>query len=127
MRLSLNPCLAALVAGCLVPSNSYALGTRDVNQDAEATARGDAFAATADDPSAIYYNPAGLMQLDGFNVEGGFYGFSIDEQYEPMHTGNGAHPSTAHEPMQVAPQLFLSFHPKAQVYSFGSAFFARLD
>ena len=35
------------------------------DQDAFATARGEAFVATADNPSAIYYNPAGITQLAG--------------------------------------------------------------
>jgi long-chain fatty acid transport protein len=112
----LPPHLALLL---LLPSLALGYGTRDATQDAEATARGNAFAATADDPAAIYYNPAGLMQLDGFNVEAGFYGISIDEQYKPLHGQEGGHDSTGHDPFQAAPQLFLSYHPKDQVYSFG--------
>jgi long-chain fatty acid transport protein len=42
----------------------------------EAGARGSALAgavvARADDLSAIFYNPAGLVQLPGFQVMGGF-------------------------------------------------------
>ena len=34
-------------------------------QDAEALGKGSAFAAQADNPSAVYYNPAGLTQLKG--------------------------------------------------------------
>ena len=33
--------------------------------DAEAMGKGSAFVAQADNPSAIYYNPAGLTQLKG--------------------------------------------------------------
>jgi long-chain fatty acid transport protein len=32
---------------------------------------GNAFAAQADDPSAIYFNPAGIVQLEGTQVSGG--------------------------------------------------------
>lgn len=35
---------------------------------AKATSMGGAFVAIADDPSAIYYNPAGLTQLKGTNI-----------------------------------------------------------
>lgn len=35
------------------------------NQGAKATAMGGAFAAQADDPSALFYNPAGIAQLPG--------------------------------------------------------------
>lgn len=51
----------ALAAG--FPSVSYGLGIRIADQDARATARGNAFTATADNPSAIYYNPAGITDL----------------------------------------------------------------
>ncbi|MHB8523020.1 MAG: hypothetical protein ACYDH9_20000 [Limisphaerales bacterium] len=52
-------------SAALMPMTAYGLGIRIADQDAEATARGNAFAATADNPSAIYYNPAGITQLDG--------------------------------------------------------------
>jgi long-chain fatty acid transport protein len=51
----------ALAAG--LPSASLGLGIRIADQDARATARGNAFSATADNPSAIYYNPAGITWL----------------------------------------------------------------
>ena len=101
-----------------VPLMMFGYGSRVATQDAEATARGNAFSATADDPSAIYYNPAGLMQLDGWNAELGAYGISIDENYKPLH-GTDAHDSTAHEPFQTVPSLFLSYHPAKEPYSFG--------
>ena len=49
----------------LLPGLAFASGTRVGFKDAFATERGNAFVATADNPSAIYYNPAGLIQLDG--------------------------------------------------------------
>src|SRR5437762_2824595 len=59
----------------LLPWSALGLGSRIPNQDAEAIARGNAFAATADDPAAIYYNPAGITQLEGqhFQVGSLFY------------------------------------------------------
>ncbi|MCX6925129.1 MAG: hypothetical protein NT154_18235 [Verrucomicrobia bacterium] len=41
------------------------------NQDAFAIGRGNAFVATADNPSAIYYNPAGITQLQEQNIHAG--------------------------------------------------------
>jgi long-chain fatty acid transport protein len=63
----------ALLAGCWTAwlPNARALGVRVPNQDAAAIARGNAFAATADNPAAIYYNPAGISQLDGNNIQAG--------------------------------------------------------
>ena len=118
MRFSRTLPFVALLS-ILIPTLAFGYGSRVATQDAEATARGNAFAATADDPAAIYYNPAGLMQLDGFNIEGGLYGISIDEGYKPLHGQDGAHDSTAHEPFQSVPQLFMSYHPKSEPYSFG--------
>jgi long-chain fatty acid transport protein len=116
----LRKALFAVSLLILVPPLAFGLGTRVPDQDAEATARGGAFTATADNASAIFYNPAGIMQLgDGLTTRSGLYGISIDEQYDPLHGQAGAHSSTAHEPFQPLPQLFLSYHPKDQVFSFG--------
>src|SRR5438093_6439788 len=72
----------------LAPSFSFGLGTRIVDQDAAATARGEAFVATADNPSAIYYNPAGITQLDGFEARAGLYGIGLHVHDSP-ETGEG--------------------------------------
>ncbi len=51
-------------------------------QGAAASAMGNAFAAQADDPSALHYNPAGMMQLQGIQfmtgavISGGSTGFT---------------------------------------------------
>ena len=103
----------------LAPAIAFGYGDRVATQDAEATARGNAFTATADDPAAIYYNPAGLMQMDGFNVEVGGYGIWIDEGYKPLHGQVDGHDSTAHEPFQGVPQFFASYHPANEPFSFG--------
>jgi long-chain fatty acid transport protein len=47
----------------LAPALVFGYGSRIATQDAEATARGNAFSATADDPSAIYYNPDAVEWL----------------------------------------------------------------
>ena len=57
----------------LLPQTIFAHGLLLIDQDAEATARGDAFVATADNPSAIYYNPAGITQLAGQQLRLGSY------------------------------------------------------
>ncbi|MEI6085480.1 MAG: outer membrane protein transport protein [Verrucomicrobiota bacterium] len=51
----------------------WALGFRNPDQDAAATAQGEAFVAQADNASAIYYNPAGLTQIKGTQSRGGGY------------------------------------------------------
>lgn len=66
---SLALCAAALFAAATLHAN----GTRLPSQDIDAIARGYSFAATADNPSAIYYNPAGIAQLREGALQAGVY------------------------------------------------------
>src|ERR1051325_8974609 len=52
-------------------SSAFAAGFSIFEQGAKATAMGGAFAATADDPSAIFYNVAGLAQQRHLTVLAG--------------------------------------------------------
>src|SRR5258705_12987770 len=61
----------AVILLALWPGLAGAVGYRLPNQDPEAIARGNAYVATADNPSAIYYNPAGITQLEGQSVRAG--------------------------------------------------------
>jgi len=63
--------------------NAGANAFRIADQDAFATARGEAFAATADNPSAIYFNPAGITQLEGDQFRAGIYGIYFDPTFTP--------------------------------------------
>jgi len=108
---------AALTAALVGSSTSvFATGFRLPDQDAFATGRGEAFVATADNPSAIYYNPAGISQLEGQNVRGGIYGIYLDPSYTP----NGSS-STYHNQDKMAgvPQLFYTYTPKDSRLSLG--------
>jgi long-chain fatty acid transport protein len=69
-------------AFCAWTLAASATGFRLPDQDAFATARGEAFVATADNPSAIYYNPAGITQLQGQNVRGSIYGIYLDPSFK---------------------------------------------
>ncbi|HUJ09143.1 MAG TPA: outer membrane protein transport protein [Verrucomicrobiae bacterium] len=61
--------IGILCSICAVSGPSvFALGFRNPDQDARATAQGEAFVAQADDASAIYYNPAGLTQVKGTQI-----------------------------------------------------------
>ena len=51
-------------------SPAKADGFRILDHSASATGQGAAFAAQANDPSAIYYNPAGMVQLRGVQLSG---------------------------------------------------------
>jgi long-chain fatty acid transport protein len=73
--------LALLAAVLVLPSRILANGFLLPDQDAFATARGEAVVATADNASAIYYNPAGIAQLQGNNFRAGVYGVYLDPTY----------------------------------------------
>jgi len=60
--------LAALLVLLFTASTSFAAGFRLPEAGAKAMGMGFAFTAQADDPSAIYFNPAGLTQLQGTNL-----------------------------------------------------------
>ena len=49
-------------------TNTFPNGFIISEQDAEAMGSASAFAARASNPSAIFYNPAGITQLDGINM-----------------------------------------------------------
>ncbi len=60
--------VSALLVLLFTASTSFAAGFRIPEAGAKAMGMGFAFTAQADDPSAIYYNPAGLTQLKGNNI-----------------------------------------------------------
>jgi len=108
-------CAALLVVGGGLPLTGAATGFRLPDQDAFATARGEAFVATADNAAAIYYNPAGLSQLSGHSVRMGIYGLALDVTYESPAGGsfdNG-------DDLFAIPQLFYAFSPDECPFSFG--------
>lgn len=104
-RAGLPLCLLGLMAGIALPEKSGAVGYMMPNQDPEAIARGDAFAATADNASAIYYNPAGITQLPGGNIRVGLYAISLGESYK---SPSGA-TARADSNVQELPQLFATY------------------
>jgi len=57
---------------CLLPTMASAGAFRIFDQSASGTAQGGAFVAQADDPSAIFFNPAGMTQLRGVQTSFGF-------------------------------------------------------
>ena len=86
--------------------NVGAVGFRLPNQDPVAIARGNAFVATADNPSAIYYNPAGITQMNERNLRAGVYFVSGNTNYTP-DLGRRAETNGDFQPV---PQLYF-VHP----------------
>ena len=103
--------------GFVLSSDSvFGLGFRIPNQDAEATARGNAFVATANNPSALYYNPAGITQLEGQNIQVGLHALSVNSHFTAA-TG-GVEADTDFEILPV-PQLYYVNSPKDYPLAFG--------
>ncbi len=64
---------------------SQAVGFRIEAHGAKAMGMNGAFAAQADDPSAIYYNPAGITQLEGTQVQFGItFIHATGSDFEPF-------------------------------------------
>jgi len=109
---------STIVLGLAVAGSATTLqagGFRLPDQDAFATARGEAFVATADNPSAIFYNPAGITQLEGGNVRGGLYGIYLDPTYQPA---GGSHTYDTRDRLHAIPQLFYTYSLANQDWPF---------
>ncbi len=106
----------ALLVCCLLcalahPASLLALGIRLPDQDAFATARGNAFAATANDPAAIYYNPAGITQLDGANFSLGMYGIQYASRFtSPAGSGINSQQEWGALPQTFSTMSFTNYH-----------------
>jgi len=95
------------------------------DQDAFATARGEAFVATADNASAIYYNPAGIAQLAGANFRGGLNTFYYEPTYQPpAGQPNSGQTYYISDNWAYLPQFFLSYSAKGAPLSCGVGVYA---
>lgn len=65
------PIFLALCLGLIPTGPAHGEAFRILDQGASASGQGTAFAAQADDPSALHYNPAGMTQLRGVQVSAG--------------------------------------------------------
>ena len=114
--------LATVSTVLLLPTPVFGLGIRIVDQDAFATSRGEAVTATADNPSAIYYNPAGITQLDGTRVQYGVYGITLDASVNPALPG--AKDLDTNFEYQAAPQLYLTYKSPSAPIALGLGMYA---
>jgi long-chain fatty acid transport protein len=99
--------------------DASAVSFRLPNQDPEAIARGNAFVATADNPSAIYYNPAGITQIEGQQVRVGGYFVSANTKF--TGASGTAHTDTT---LQPVPQIYYVFTPQDSQFSYGLGVYA---
>ncbi len=97
----------------LLPCSVMAAGYYLPNQDAFATARGNAFVATADSAAAVFYNAAGMTQLDKPEAQVGVYAIVLGNE-----ANVAGQSSDAKTELQAAPSLFY-VQPYNDKLSFG--------
>src|SRR4051812_5262687 len=99
---------AGVVLG-LVAGTTYGNGLRVLSQDGLATARGDAFAATADNASAVYYNPAGITQIPGTDLRVGLYNIYLQPTFRPPDSAaNHVQTYDIGKHFAAVPEMFIS-------------------
>ncbi|NOS76506.1 MAG: long-chain fatty acid transporter [Nitrospira sp.] len=74
-------CILLIVCSFLSSTPTWADGFRNPFHDSAAIAQGNAFAAQADNASAIFYNPAGMTQLHGIEFAGGAQFVSVNTNF----------------------------------------------
>jgi len=110
-----------LSAGILLSTlQMYGVGSRIAYADAFATARGNAFTATADSASAVFYNIAGLTQLEGSDVQANVYAFSASHTFSGEFVGN----AESDDDYQPLPNFFAAHKFKDEPFAIGLGIYA---
>jgi long-chain fatty acid transport protein len=107
----------AAVWGCLMaaPASVYGSGFALFEAGARGSALMGTMVARADDPSAIFYNPAGLAQLPGLQVMGG--GSLIIPRTEIVtHFGGVDTRTSMNSQVSAVPHLFASYRVADRVW-----------
>lgn len=98
---------------------AMASGSRVGLKDAFATARGNAFVATANNVSAVYYNPAGLVDLEGHRLGAGVYHVSLSSNY----SGAGGQ-AAMEDDYHTVPQVYYSSTNTDKSWAWGLGVYA---
>ena len=102
-----------------------ASGFRLADQDAEATARGEAFVATADNASAVYYNPAGITQISSNSIRGGIYSIYLNPTFRPPSgQANSGNTYSIDKKFAAVPQFFATHTLESLPLSIGVGLYA---
>jgi long-chain fatty acid transport protein len=115
-----NLTLLALATAMASNSLVQAAATRVAFVDAFATARGNAFTATADNPSAVFYNAAGLTQLEGTEVRANVFSFSAQYEFDGDLTGS----DDMDDGYQAVPSAFISHKFEDHPFAIGFGMYA---
>ena len=120
---------AAIGAVLGMGSICHGAGFKISEQGAKAMAMGNAFAALADDPSALYFNPAGISFLPGAQANLGaltilapqteFRGTTPLSGTPPLDTGSSSVLERSKRDLVVAPTLYATYSMERHPVSFG--------
>lgn len=112
MTKALFASLACLLA---LSQTAYPAGLRIAFMDSFATGRGNAFAATADNPSAIFYNPAGLTQLERNELSAGAYAIRFSSE----HTAPNGERTDMRDAFTPVPHFYYAHNMPNAPFAFG--------
>lgn len=109
-----------VVAAIFVASSAMAAGFRIPETGSKAMGMGFAFTAQADDPSAIYFNPAGLTQLTGTNMMTGLTAIQLNGQTFTGSTAiNAAVEETQEDLNFFIPNMYLTRRSTTTNWAYG--------
>lgn len=123
--------ICTTVAGTVLAMTtlSFAAGFKVNEQGAKAMGMANAFVAQADDPSALYYNPAGIAFLKGIQVNLGslviavpqtdFTGTTPLTGNPPLGTGTTSVAESSKRDIFIAPTLYATYTMESLPLSFG--------
>jgi len=124
-------CTTVTTAVLAISTLSFAAGFRVNEQGGKAMGMANAFAAQADDPSALYYNPAGIAFLKGTQLSLGsvvitvpqteFNGTTPLSGNPPLGTGSASIYEKAKRDLFIAPNLYATYSMESLPLSFGLA------
>jgi len=113
--------LGVLAILAAAPAPLPASATRVGFKEAFAASRGNAFVATADNPSAIYYNPAGLTQIEGQEILASTYSIRLGSDYRSGLTGRT---SSLKNETQTLPHFYYGWKQPRSKWALGVGFYA---
>ena len=99
----------------MAPGSGLGSGFALYEAGARSSALAGAVVARADDLSAIFYNPAGLVQLPGFQVMGGF-SFIVPRAEIVTHSGRVDTRTLMDSQVSAVPHFFASYQVADRVW-----------
>ncbi|MFC1814246.1 OmpP1/FadL family transporter [Thermodesulfobacteriota bacterium] len=120
-------CLIGIFSLFIVPAMAFGSGFAINENGSKAVGMGGAFAAQADDPTAVYFNPAGIVQLEGTQISVGVAPIMPGAEY--TSTGNSllVAPGTTYDADDktfLIPNAYIT-HKFNDMWSFGFGTFSN--